>query len=39
MDLRYHLSEFLALKLRYDYTGSRRDQAIGALALQAGFTF
>ncbi len=37
--LRYDLSEFVALKLQYDYTARGRDQAIHALALQAGFTF
>jgi hypothetical protein len=37
--LRYDLSEFVALKLQYDYTGLRRDRAIRALALQASFMF
>jgi hypothetical protein len=37
--LRYDLSEFVALKLQYDYTARGRDQAFHALALQAGFTF
>ena len=37
--LRYDLSEFVALKLQYDYTARGRDQAIHALAFQAGFTF
>jgi len=37
--LRYDLSEFVALKFQYDYTARGRDQAIHALALQAGFTF
>jgi hypothetical protein len=37
--LRYDLSDFVALKLQYDYTARGRDQAIHALALQAGFTF
>jgi hypothetical protein len=29
----------MALRLQYDYTGFRPDQAIRALARQAGFTF
>jgi len=37
--LRYDVSEFVALKLQYDYTARGRDQAIHALAFQAGFTF
>ena len=37
--LRYDLSDFVALKLQYDYTARGRDQAIHALSLQAGFTF
>ncbi len=37
--LRYDLSEFVALKLQYDYTAVRASQSINALALQAGFTF
>jgi hypothetical protein len=37
--LRYDLSDFVALKLQYDYTARGRDQAIHALALQACFTF
>ena len=37
--LRYDLSDFVALKLQYDYTARGRDQAIHALAIQAGFTF
>jgi hypothetical protein len=37
--LRYDLSEFVALKLQYDYTALRGDQSFHALALQAGFTF
>jgi hypothetical protein len=37
--LRYDLSEFVALKLQYDYTARGRDQSFHALALQAGFTF
>lgn len=37
--LRYDASESVALKLQYDYTAVRRQQAINALALQVGFTF
>lgn len=37
--VRYDLSEFVALKLQYDYTARGSDQAFHALALQAGFTF
>jgi hypothetical protein len=37
--LRYDLSEFVALKLQYDYTARGREQSFHALALQAGFTF
>lgn len=37
--LRYDLSEFVALKLQYDYTALRRQDAINALTLQVGFTF
>src|SRR5882672_7603096 len=37
--LRYDLSDFVALKLQYDYTARGRDRAIHALALQACFTF
>ena len=37
--LRYDLSEFVALKLQYDYTALRGDQSFHALAVQAGFTF
>ena len=37
--LRYDASESVALKLQYDYTALRGQQAISALALQVGFTF
>jgi hypothetical protein len=37
--LRYDASEFVALKLQYDYTSIRNQEAINALALQLGFTF
>lgn len=37
--LRYDMSEFVALKLQYDYTALRGDRAFHAVALQAGFTF
>lgn len=37
--LRYDASEFVALKLQYDYTSVRNQDAINALALQLGFTF
>ena len=37
--LRYDASEFVALKLQYDYTSIRNQDAINALALQLGFTF
>jgi hypothetical protein len=37
--LRYDMTEFAALKLQYDYTRLRGDQAVHAVALQAGFTF
>lgn len=37
--LRYDASESVALKLQYDYTALRRQQAIHGLALQVGFTF
>jgi len=37
--IRYDPSEFVALKLQYDYTSIRNQQAINALALQLGFTF
>jgi hypothetical protein len=37
--IRYDASEFVALKLQYDYTSIRNQQAVSALALQLGFTF
>ncbi len=37
--IRYDASEFVALKLQYDYTAIRNQQAVSALALQLGFTF
>ncbi|HYL15234.1 MAG TPA: hypothetical protein VEV41_19505 [Terriglobales bacterium] len=37
--LRYDASESVAVKLQYDYTLLRRQQAINGLALQLGFTF
>jgi hypothetical protein len=37
--LRFDPSESVALKLQYDYTTIRNQQAIHALALQVGFTF
>lgn len=37
--LRFDASESVALKLQYDYTSIRNQQAISALALQLGFTF
>ena len=37
--IRYDASESVALKLQYDYTSIRNQQAISALALQLGFTF
>jgi hypothetical protein len=37
--VRYDASEFVAVKLQYDYTSIRNQQAISALALQLGFTF
>ena len=37
--IRYDASESVALKLQYDYTSIRNQQAISALALQMGFTF
>jgi hypothetical protein len=39
LGLRYDASESVALKLQYDYTALRGQQAISALALQVGFTF
>ncbi len=37
--IRFDASESVALKLQYDYTSIRNQQAISALALQVGFTF
>ena len=37
--IRYDASESVALKLQYDYTTIRNQEAINALALQVGFTF
>jgi hypothetical protein len=37
--LRYDASESVAVKLQYDYTRLRNQQAISGLALQLGFTF
>lgn len=37
--LRFDASESVALKLQYDYTAIRNQQAIHSLALQLGFTF
>ena len=37
--LRYDASESVAVKLQYDYTQLRRQEAIHGLALQVGFTF
>src|SRR5246500_3442706 len=37
--LRYDASESVAVKLQYDYTSFRQQQAISSLALQVGFTF
>jgi hypothetical protein len=37
--VRYDPTDFVALKLQYDYTALRAQQAINGLALQAGFTF
>ena len=37
--MRYDASDTVAVKLQYDYTALRRQQAISALALQVGFTF
>ncbi len=37
--LRYDASDSVAVKLQYDYTALRQQQAINALALQVGFTF
>lgn len=37
--IRYDASEFVAVKLQYDYTGLRRQPAANSLGLQVGFTF
>ncbi len=37
--IRYDASEFVAVKLQYDYTTIRNQPAINALAMQLGFTF
>ena len=37
--IRFDASESVALKLQYDYTTIRNQQAINALAMQVGFTF
>ena len=37
--LRYDMSEFVALKLQYDYTALRGDRAFHTVTLQTGFTF
>ena len=37
--LRYDASESVAVKLQYDYTRLRQQEAINSLALQVGFTF
>ncbi len=37
--IRFDASEFVALKLQYDYTSIRNQQAVSSLALQLGFTF
>jgi hypothetical protein len=37
--LRYDASEAVAVKLQYDYTRLRHQEAINGLALQVGFTF
>ena len=37
--LRYDMSEFVAVKMQYDYTMLRGDRAYHTLALQTGFTF
>jgi hypothetical protein len=39
LGVRYDPTDFVALKLQYDYTTLRAQQAINGLALQAGFTF
>lgn len=37
--LRYDMSEFVAVKMQYDYTMLRGDRAFHTVALQTGFTF
>ena len=37
--LRYDWSEFVALKLQYDYTILTGNQSFSTVALQTGFTF
>jgi hypothetical protein len=37
--IRFDASESVALKLQYDYSSIRNQQAISALAMQVGFTF
>jgi opacity protein-like surface antigen len=37
--LRYDASESVAVKLQYDYTRLRRQEALNGLSLQVGFTF
>ena len=37
--LRYDMSEFVAVKIQYDYTMLRGDRAFHTVALQTGFTF
>jgi len=37
--LRYDMSEFVAVKMQYDYTVLRGDRAFHTVALQTGFTF
>ena len=37
--LRYDMSEFVAVKVQYDYTMLRGDRAYHTVALQTGFTF
>lgn len=39
LGLRYDASESVAVKLQYDYTRLRQQEAINGLALQVGFTF
>jgi hypothetical protein len=39
LGIRFDASESVALKLQYDYTSIRNQQAISALAMQVGFTF